>query len=71
MKNSQRNGTKYNTMVWPGTNYKTIAFPVPNAFPDRPFNNHLCALVVSERSTDKQWQNPPGISSDCQGDPLE
>ena len=29
------------------------------------------AHIVFERSTDKEWHNPSGTSSECRGDPLE
>ena len=38
---------------------------------DSLFINLLCAYAVFERSTEREWHNPSGTSSDSQGDPLE
>ena len=38
---------------------------------DSSFINPVSAHAVSVRSTDKEWHNPSGNSSDGRGDPLE
>ena len=48
-----------------------ILVTAPNAFPDSLFINLLCAHVVFERSTDREWHNPSGTSSDGRDDSLE
>ena len=40
-------------------------------FSDSSFINFVCAHTVFERSTDKEWWNPSGTSSDSRSDPLE
>ena len=40
-------------------------------FSDSSFINPFCAYAVFERSTDKEWCNPSGTSSDGWGDSLE
>ena len=47
-----------------------ILIMVPNVFPDSLFINFVCTHAVFERSTDKEWNNPSGISSNGQGTKL-
>ena len=48
-----------------------IMVTVPNLISCILFINRFCADAVLERSTDKEWHNPPGTFSEIWGDPLE
>ena len=48
-----------------------ILVTVLNAFSGSSFINPVCAHAVFERSTEKEWHNPSGTSSDGWSDPSE
>ena len=51
--------------VWLCLGFKSrILVTVPNAFSDSSFINPVCAHAVFEWSTDNEWRNPSGTSSD-------
>ena len=51
--------------------YFYLDLTAQNTIPDCLFINPLWAHTVFERSTDREWHNPSGTSSDSRGDPLE
>ena len=56
------------------TKCSTIGALVPwllHLFPGSLFINSLCVHVLFERSTDGEWHNPPGTSSEGGGGSLE
>ena len=48
--------------------FSLILITTPSVIPGNLFINPLCAHAVFEKSTDREWHNPSGTSSDGRGE---
>ena len=71
------NGDKCDTIQYStdsicnGTKYVALVQWQTHALPGSLFDNSICANLVFERSTDREWQKPSITSSEGQGGSLE